>query len=718
MVKYRHYVENATLREIGMSVRAYNYCLARGIHNVRELLDYYCENNHSIPAGQNAGLVTISEISAISYNLLKIKKKIEKDSSTTPRDKDSYRLEKKTQAPQINCTPCPTKASSAETKTLSGFKSYITEWGLSTRAYNFCQKNRLTTRDALLFYYISHDYSIPKANNCGDVTVRELESLCKSLIQSSGEEPQPHIVSSIAEAKSPFEALLLNEDDIEAVENYKKENGHYPILRIISDYILADESVSCFAAIYGIDERIRIKSISELASLYQVSPARIGQRINQGYGRLFGPSFPLLTSIKKVDYSYLKQCYCNKDYLTSTGYNTEINTLNKAEGAALSNSFILRFLSCLFQDYQALGCFERNKPNPEIVLIHDDICRVFDFGSFCSTIDELIKNATNVINLNIREYVEDSPHWIKFSFSMIGRVVDAAKSYLLIRHGLYEEQEEDIFQIIPKSYHYEEIVYSIISKENAPLTLPDILRIGNKQFPLSGLSEDKIKLAIRNDKRIVTRRGGALGPMYMLATNNTPTSIRDAAVRILDSCEYPVKLDDIVSYVLGYFPTSSKNSIRTSLLSDDRGRFQQYEDGRYGLASKTYSEDYRRVADSARLSYADKLIKLKAFLADNKRFPSVSSRDDSESFLAKWMERDKDKPEVKGIINTFSRDIWKNECLRCEKFIVSHNGKLPSKEKTPDLYQWLFNSSIDMREDRLDQEQRRMFMHLRMQIRQ
>ncbi len=62
MIANSHFSEIDGLKSLSLSVRAYNYCISRGISTIQQLLDYYSAHNNTFPAGQNAGYYTISEL--------------------------------------------------------------------------------------------------------------------------------------------------------------------------------------------------------------------------------------------------------------------------------------------------------------------------------------------------------------------------------------------------------------------------------------------------------------------------------------------------------------------------------------------------------------------------------------------------------------------------------------------------------------------------------
>ncbi len=699
MEEYGHFFENDRLKDIGLTVRAYNYCLSHGIQTIRDLLDYYAANNDSIPSGKNAGHYTIAELTRLCQSLLR-------EVADVRGKKEKY--------------------------------GTIQDWDLSVRAYNVLQSYRLVTKKALLSFYHEHNQTIPNdLRNCGRKTIKEITQLCQFLMKVDWASPEnPHadaestkveedpVIKKQVAQKATFQVLglfskivSLRTEDVDFLSSYMERNGHYPLMWLLSKYIDSDGDLACFALSYGIDYKKGRKTISEIAKEMNVTQSRVGQRVNKGYNKLFGGHSDFSKCLQRADKQYLLNCFGQKDYLSSSDKIPQIADVNNSEGTSFTNAFVLSYFSVIFGQYKCFGNLEKSNRNHVIRLISKDLCKAINFERLFSDFDTMVEDASNEVNLNLREFIEDSSSWTHFSMNLVDRVLRIIKTYALSEYGLYEEEVADVIHILPKKYDIAGIVYGIVSEARSPLTVSEIISVASKQYPLCTFSEDVVRIALKEDTRIQFIRSGNQQTRFLLASSNVPTSIRDAVVRLLSDSPVPVSLDDIVVYVLAYFPTSSRSSIRTSILSDSQNRFVLYEGSLFGLASKEYPECFVRVNDAARIPLADRLIILKQFLDTERRFPSQDSTDEKEVELARWVERNQDKPEVRDLIETYAPDIWKENCRRCEEYIVSHKGKLPPKDSEPRLYRWLLNASDDMRNELFSQEQRRMFLHLTMQIR-
>lgn len=690
MFPYNYSEDGDRLVLLGLSVRAYNYCLRNDIRTISSLLEYYKNNGNSIPPGINAGRTTINELERACIELIK------------------------------NKTPITTH------NRFSG----ISTWGISVRAYNYCQTLRLTTEEALIQYYIEHGESIPTAANAGRTTVEEITRLCHAILQ---EEKYKSVYEQLLSSASSSDItsrlcqiLHLEEDDAKHLETFVEKHHHYPVLWLTSKYIDTDDDALCFATVYKVDSRRPSKTVSAISNELNVSVSRVGQRVTKGYQKIFGNpkacridngrNKVLVSLLSLVDLSYLFELCRKEDSFFSNDSSSVFAEVNREELTGFSVAFILRYLSSFCDYIKSFGDFERNRANVDVITIKQELTSIVDFQKLFNKMDDIIATATDNLTFNVRDFVEDSPFWKQYQITEVNKVVAICKSYLLSKHGLYNEDDSENIPIIPLKIDLCNVVYNIIAKAGVPLTLYEICVQIKRQFPTKDIHEDSVKIALRDEKRIQYQRDSADGTKYLLAELDVPTSVRDAIVRVLDQSSAPVLLDDIVSYVLNYFPSSSKNSVRTTMLNDSKSRFVQYSGGRYGLVSKHYSDQYERLMDTGRVSYEERLIQYKSFLHDNHRPPYTGSEDESEVSLAKWAERNQSHEDLKSLVSGYAPIFWQQTCDECEKYIDSHHGKLPTKESEPRLYKWMLKAAGDYQADNLNQSQRKAFLHLKMKI--
>jgi len=688
MYTYDHSGDDDRLLSLGLSVRAYNYCLRNGIKTVSELIDYFHSNGDSIPPGINAGKTTITELSFVCKTLL--------STSDLKFNNDS-----------------------AE----AGIKS----WGLSTRAYNCCQASRLTTKADLVGYYLSNNRSIPPQPNAGKKTIDELSELCVRLLR---EEPSLAYGFDIHDGNNLInyinKAFNLSDEDSSFLALFHENHSHIPILWLISKLIDSNNDIFCFAYAYGIDQSRGQKSVADLAKQFQVTVARAGQRVVNGYSELFNISDPQQrVKINKCELSrvfctentrYLEEYISDSDVICSDDPISKVEDLNISENTSFSCSFILKLISSLSDNFMCLGDFERNRQDTDIILVNKEISRVFDFAQFIKEFYHLIEGLVECSTINIREYVEDSPCWIEYSSRNVDRVLKACKQIILSRHEIFDENGDDIYIIYPQKIDIGAVAYSIISAAGYPITLTEIISEAAKQYPTNSFSEETIRIAIKEDDRIQYKRDGGGKTKYLLANADIPSSVRDAIVRVLENSATPVKLDDIVDFVMLHFPSSSKNSVRTTMLNDGRSRFVQFADSRFGLSSKEYSSDFEVLSDTSRASYEERIIMLKNFLHENSDFPSVYSENSEEVSLARWVDRNTNRQELSELISTYRPIIWEAQCKLCEQYIISHSGRLPSKERSPKLFAWLMKAAEDFNDGLLSQSQKKLYLHLKMVI--
>lgn len=688
MLLHNHSSDDDRLTSLGLSVRAYNYCLRNSINSVSSLLQFYEHCDHTIPPGANAGKTTVMELERICKYL---------------------------------------SSESHEGNSNSDSSDNVKKWGLSTRAYNYCISSRIQNKADLINLYLSNNRSIPSCANAGAKTIRELEDLCQAFIDND-----PTIIDDYTENKGQsieklcVEILELTDSEQHFLFNFSLEHSHIPVLWLLSKIIDQDADMSCFGYAYGIDKKKGVKTISTLAQEMGVTQSRIGQRVGNGHDDIFHISEPgRYAKGSKAKYpsifnegntKYLSDSIGDLDVICSCDNHPKVRLLNTSEKTSFSDAFVLRLISSFSDHYLRIGDFTRNNTDTGIILVDKELSNIFDFKAFYNWFEDYINNIPEKVSIDLRENIEDSPYWHMYSSRYVERVLKACKQILLSKFGLYDEDCDNIYHLAPKKIDLGVVVYNIIINSKSPLTLTEISDELIRLYPTNHFSEETIRIAIRDDKRIQYQRDGTGKTKYLPAKIDVPTGVRDAIVRVLEKSDIPVSLDEIVDFVTIHFPSTSKNSIRTTMLSDGRSRFVQYEQGRYGLASKTYPPVYVVSADASRASYDERVIELKNFLNDRRRFPSAMSKSSKEASLARWMDRNKERDEVASLVNTYATIVWESTCKFCESYITSHHGHLPTKEKAPELYKWLVNAIEQFKNGQLSQSQKKLYLHLTMVI--
>lgn len=111
-------------------------------------------------------------------------------------------------------------------------------------------------------------------------------------------------------------------------------------------------------------------------------------------------------------------------------------------------------------------------------------------------------------------------------------------------------------------------------------------------FPQDAMTEGQVKVVLNTNKpQIVTRiRSG----IYFLshwpeAASVDVRSIRDIAFDFLQEKKCPVSIHEVLDYLLPFYPSTSRESVRNNLYGDSDGRFVFYPNAYVGLRSETYS---------------------------------------------------------------------------------------------------------------------------------
>lgn len=685
-----------------LSTRAYNYCQKNNIQTITDLIKFYRDNGCKIPnriAG--IGLKTLDELAIVCGFFVKRLYSIKQD------------------------YPCQPVAQ----------VSHLAHCGLSVRAYNYCSSNSLYTVEDLLRFYIKNHHTIPHRQNAGRKTISELEDFCRehpdidkiqcndddSQLNSSdafNEEPKQSVVA-------PFDFPELTLEDKQWGWSYYETHGHFPVLWIINKVYSHDLDVLCLFTTTPVIISDKVFSFVDKAKQEGVSHTCIKQRYERAFFKLFhtdgtsrGGKSKYWKKLLTIEHCrYLLDSIAGEDFITAFNFDKTLKRINQEEHTQFSSLFVLQLISGISGEYYVEGGYNESNFSTDICLIHNDISKVFDFHDFSCGFDKMLQECDVFTELNIRNYIEDSLYWRVFSYEYVDRIVNVCKSYVLHKYGLYETSTEDVIEIIPRKINWAEVIYSLLTQEPSGLTMEEIIPKLASQYPDHKITESAIRRALDSDSRIQYQRGLYGKTKFLLAIYDVPNSVRDAIVRILENSDVPVHLDEIISFVKTYFPTSSGRSIRTTMTNDGRSRFTQYEDGFWGLSSKLYPVSFKVVEVVSHQGYEERLVSLKRFIAEKNRYPDRDSMNVEEASLARWLDRNADKPEVVSLLEEFGPMLWKAYWSSCEEYVRGHGKKLPTRETNPILYKWYIKAMEDFTNGDLTQEQRKMMLHLAMQIR-
>ena len=672
-----------------LSTRAYNYCQLKKFQTISALLDFYIDCGCDIPkCFPNVGEKTVNELKIVCSLFTK----------------GVYVLKQKYNS------------------------ELLSHCGLSVRAYNYCISNKLFTINDLLCFYKENDNSIPHRQNAGSKTINELEDFCNSNYSDLVVEEEnitAEAPTTNEQIELPFYCTSFTFEDKQFGWAHHKNYGHFPMLWVIEQTYDADQDVDCLFSTTPVIEGRKTLSFVEQAKAESVSHTCIKQRFERAVDKLFSSKKKSVNGkvkywvkiLTKENFKYLIDSVEGADFISALDYDHILRKFNQEEGTSFTSAFVLQLIASLSESYYVDGGYTLSNYYNYIYLIHNDICNVFDFHSFSLGFDEMLQDCDVHTELNIRNYIEDSLYWRTYEFNMVDRVVKACKSYILHKYGLYESYEEDVIEIVPSKINWSEVIFQLLEKEVSGLTMEEIFSCIQSQYPDHRLTESRLKRAINQDSRIQFQRDGNGRTKFLLAIHDVPSSIRDAIIRKLESSVSPVSLEEVASFVQTYFPSSSNRSIRTTMSNDSRARFVQYKGSLWGLAGKSYSDEYKLEDVVAHQGLEDRLISLKAFIAEKQRYPDTDSLDHEEVSLAKWMERHSEKKAVIELLREFEDVVWKACWTSCEEYIRGHYKKLPTRESNPVLYKWYVKAMDDYGNDNLTQEQRKMMLHLAMQIR-
>lgn len=152
---------------------------------------------------------------------------------------------------------------------------------------------------------------------------------------------------------------------------------------------------------------------------------------------------------------------------------------------------------------------------------------------------------------------------------------------------------EDLSEITyhPRNASPISVAESLMQSTDEPVSLDEIREEYYKKYPFApDRPKRAFKYALLKDSRIV---GIGRSERYMLRNrcgfNGTQV---DLVVRILEDSPKPMRINEIIRQLKPVYPTAGSESIGQQLRSDPMKRFTHFENAYFGLASRTYPDQW------------------------------------------------------------------------------------------------------------------------------
>jgi len=565
---------------------------------------------------------------------------------------------------------------------------------LSTRATNCCLTEDLNSLHDIVCYF-EEGHSFLEIRNAGQTTSRELEALCKEVLDqiSSGHEK-------------------TTEDDF--ARDYFTRHGHKPMFWILQQRCLSgeDRDLGIFSNFYPVFENRPVQTEAELAASHNLSTQRINQIKNNVYKELFSLEHSFIKEMKD-DWTFYAREIKGKDVIWQD--DDRVSRIVERENVQFTPAFILQMLSAIAGDTHVmhgdLKGARRKKQWKNSVLLPKEATEAFNFERLVTDVEQLI--SVNLLEMlsDIKSYILRSPGWLRYQEGILGEVIDISSNILEHEFGI---STVDGKVIIPPS---------LVSNAPAPGTKPGIKK--TKPARAMGTTPLVHVTTPSNDEKNTSR-----------ADTIKPRGIRGTIAEFLHKHDTPQTIEAITQHVLRYFPGKKEEDIAITMYSDSKKRFTRHGKGLFGLTNKDYTigSNEPSTPGVARKTFEERLADLEKFLLRNWHFPFSISGDQDESSLYRWwrlqrINRDQlpapQKAEVERIEKLYGgletekkAHEWDCRYNTLIAFIIDHQ-KLPSPRSTGLeglLHEWYKKTTRDYKTRRLTDEQVKKYLYIEKMI--
>lgn len=188
-------------------------------------------------------------------------------------------------------------------------------------------------------------------------------------------------------------------------------------------------------------------------------------------------------------------------------------------------------------------------------------------------------------------------------------------------------------------------------------------------------------------------------------------SLYKAINNVLHSKSMPFLIDDLVAKVLELRPDSNQKSIKSIISSMLKShRVFLYNDKYIGLDTIKYDKSFKRTEYETRLTFEEKLQRVKNFVAEHKRLPFTSGARE-EVPLGLWLNRISHSThlttEQMVSLYAFKKEIddlgmpqnaeqysFQQNCIQYRAYVM-RNGELVTYSQNERLYRWFAKYSIE-----------------------
>lgn len=250
-------------------------------------------------------------------------------------------------------------------------------------------------------------------------------------------------------------------------------------------------------------------------------------------------------------------------------------------------------------------------------------------------------------------------------------------------------------------------VYRLLYTKGEPMHVNDILNCLCERHPDRHITLTSLKSKLYQSDTILP-----IGKTSMYKLSHWRTvyggNIRSLMREIMLKQDTPISLDELTDLVTDVFENTNRNSIQSSLSSCDD--FVTFENGLYGLKSKTYSQEYTEaILSRSRLGFEERFKQYQEFVEEFNFLPYNCGFEQADT-LKRW-QFNVYKRHIEVTDEQFNRlqayiaskaDLPSNGLevryyKKCQEYwdYVKTNYEMPSEDSNPVLYSW-FNKNLSL----------------------
>ena len=562
---------------------------------------------------------------------------------------------------------------------------------LSIRSQHVIEREQLTFRNIYPFCSKGVD-NFRNIRYCGGKSAKEILSAFSTFhlyMYELVSNPEIH-KNLIVSFAFPF----VSPDLLDDLYLFKEKNGYYPFFKLLSIYYRSTQNRNDL--IWCKANGITQPSITwaELAEEYGLTRERIRQLIGR-----YKPNdevLKVLHSLDEINYPFL-----NNDYVDVESCFKEIKEKEFTSCDYFTQDSFVSMLY-FYKKLKSLECGDKT------ILINKDIYNSFDFNLSIADITKTISSKITEevvlpINIFITNYVLNST----FNSERIKNIL----VYIFKTIMDIELDEDSNIVLRQNAIDVEDEFYNIIEERGAPVPFDELCNLLRERYTEMSYATGTLRSFLFNSSRI-----SSIGKTSIYTLNKWNISrltIRELIREALEKSDKPLHLDAIVDYLYLKGRETTKNSVNSTILSDEKCAYVKFKGGFVGLASRNYESSYIVENTSGiRKTFEERIKDYLEFTDTNHHVP-FSSSDEYEASLQRWY-----KNVITGVLDVTSEQLNILEMemskrqqyvmtsseyafiQKCEdfKYYVSTEFALPDLRTNSSLYGWFSKARQNIKE--------------------